>query len=157
MMQKTDLRLILVSSHLSHFLLTAEFYPLLEAEAETCGDARIVNHSSLGRLHTPNTGLEEKYFGPNGGNLGGDEMKMMDGGCFHRYFQRKLANSVFTYGLHEKFQSKHSKVRAISPVRPPHAIWWPDGTSDEVFGSLYDSNSRRWYDGSFEGNDAPGC
>jgi len=101
------------TNHLSHFLLTAELFPLLEAEAEKNGDARVVSHSSLGREWTPNNGLEEKYFLKNGGNLGGDEKIMMGGGPFHRYFQTKLANSVFTYGLHNKLQKKGSKVRAV--------------------------------------------
>jgi NAD(P)-dependent dehydrogenase (short-subunit alcohol dehydrogenase family) len=101
------------TNHLSHFLLTAELFPLLEAEAEATGDARIVNHSSLGRHYTPNKGLEEKYFKQNGGKLGGDELKVMGGACFHRYFQSKLANSVFTYGLHNKLQAKNSKVRSV--------------------------------------------
>jgi NAD(P)-dependent dehydrogenase (short-subunit alcohol dehydrogenase family) len=101
------------TNHLSHFLLTAELFPLLEAEANATGDARIVNHSSLGREFTPNKGLEEKYFKKNGGNLGGDEQIMMGGGPFHRYFQTKLANSVFTYALDEKLKAKGSKVRAV--------------------------------------------
>ncbi|MEE4281070.1 MAG: SDR family NAD(P)-dependent oxidoreductase [Pseudomonadales bacterium] len=101
------------TNHLSHFLLTAELFPLLEAEAEANGDARIVNHSSFGRLHTPNDRLEEKYFGKNGGNLGGNDIGMMKGGCFYRYFQTKLANSVFTYGLAEKLEASNSQVRAI--------------------------------------------
>mmetsp|Transcript_37268 Transcript_37268/g.68186 ORF Transcript_37268/g.68186 Transcript_37268/m.68186 type:complete len:329 (-) Transcript_37268:56-1042(-) len=102
------------TNHLAHFLLTAELYPLLEAEARATGDARIVTHSSGGRLYTVNKGLEEKYFRKNGGNLGGDSIKLMGGACFHRYFQTKLANSVFTYGLHEKLKAKGSKVRSIS-------------------------------------------
>jgi len=101
------------TNHLSHFLLTAELLPLLDAQAEANGDARIVNHSSFGRLHTPNDRLEEKYFGKNGGNLGGNDIGMMKGGCFERYFQTKLANSVFTYGLAEKLEGSDSKVRAI--------------------------------------------
>jgi NAD(P)-dependent dehydrogenase (short-subunit alcohol dehydrogenase family) len=101
------------TNHLSHFLLTAELLPLLEASAETVGDARVVTQSSFGRLHTPNKQLEEKYFGKNGGNLGGNDIGMMKGGCFYRYFQTKLANSVFTYGLAEKLTAKNSKVRAI--------------------------------------------
>ncbi|CAE7487528.1 unnamed protein product [Symbiodinium natans] len=101
------------TNHLSHFLLTAELFPLLEAEAAANGDARIVSHSSLGRLHTVNNGLEEKYFGKNGGNLGGDSIKLMGGACYHRYFQTKLANSVFTYGLHEKLAARGSKVRSL--------------------------------------------
>lgn len=101
------------TNHLSHFLLTAELFPLLEVAAEAHGDARIVNHSSFGRLHTPNDQLEEKYFGKNGGNLGGNDIGMMKGGCFYRYFQTKLANSVFTYGLAERLEASNSKVRAI--------------------------------------------
>lgn len=101
------------TNHLSHFLLTAELFPLLDAEAESNGDARIVNHSSLGREHTPNDGLEEKYFQKNGGNLGGNEQIVMGGGPYHRYFQTKLANSVFTYALDEKLSAKGSKVKAI--------------------------------------------
>ncbi len=101
------------TNHLSHFLLTAELLPLLEAEAAANGDARIVNHSSLGRLHTPKDTLEEKYFGKNGGNLGGNELKMMRGGCFYRYFQTKLANSVFTYELADRLKKQNSKVRAV--------------------------------------------
>ena len=63
------------TNHLSHFLLTAELFPLLEAEAKDTGDARIVNHSSMGRDHTQHKGLEEKYFGKNGGNLGGNSVE----------------------------------------------------------------------------------
>lgn len=102
------------TNHLSHFLLTAELYPLLEKEAQETGDARIVNHSSIGRNHTPNEGLELEYFEKKGGNLGGDSLTMMGGACFHRYFQTKLANSVFTYGLHDKLQAKSSKVRSVA-------------------------------------------
>jgi len=108
------------TNHLSHFLLTKELYPLLEkqaAEFESSDDGvdapRIVNHSSIGRDHTLNGGLERKYFKKNGGNLGGNSIGMMKGACFHRYFQTKLANSVFTYALHDKLRAKSSKVRAV--------------------------------------------
>ncbi|MEM9071371.1 MAG: SDR family NAD(P)-dependent oxidoreductase [Myxococcota bacterium] len=101
------------TNHLSHFLLTAELLPLLEAEADAIGDARIVSHSSLGRLYTPNDTLEQRYFERNGGNLGGNDIGLMKGACFYRYFQTKLANSVFTYGLSEKLKAKGSKVRAV--------------------------------------------
>ena len=103
------------TNHLSHFLLTAELFPLLQAEAKDSGGggACIVNHSSFGRLHTPNKGLEEKYFQKNGGNLGGNEIKMMGGACFHRYFQTKLANSVFTYALDEKLRASEMPIRVV--------------------------------------------
>lgn len=100
------------TNHLSHFLLTAELFPLIEAEAKATGDARIVNHSSMGRDHTQNKGLEEKYFGKNGGNLGGNSVKIMAGANFWRYFQSKLANSVFTYALHEKLEAKKIPIRS---------------------------------------------
>jgi NAD(P)-dependent dehydrogenase (short-subunit alcohol dehydrogenase family) len=99
------------TNHLSHFLLTAELLPLLEAEAEATGDARIVNHSSAARDMTK--ALEEKYFRKNGGDLGGDAYGFFTGPCFERYAQSKLANSVFTYGLHNKLQTKNSKVLAV--------------------------------------------
>lgn len=101
------------TNHLSHFLLTKELLPLLEVTALSLGDARIVNHSSFGRLHTPNERLEEKYFHKNGGNLGGNDVGFMRGGCFYRYFQSKLANAVFTYALAEKLKACNSQVRAI--------------------------------------------
>ena len=102
------------TNHLSHFLLTKELFPLLEAEAEQNGDARIVNHSSMGRLQTEHKCLEEKYFLKNGGNLGGNSITMwLGGGKMHRYTQTKLANSVFTYALHDKLMARNSKIRAI--------------------------------------------
>ena len=101
------------TNHLSHFLLTAELYPLLEKYAAANGDARIVNHSSGGRHMTPNKILEQKYLEKNGGNLGGSEMGMMSGPCFVRYFHTKLANAVFTKALHSKLQAKGSKIKAL--------------------------------------------
>ena len=115
------------TNHLSHFLLTAELFPLLEKQAREGGDARIVNHSSIGRNHTPNKGLERKYFERNGGNLGGDGIKMMGGPCFHRYFQSKLANSVFTHGLRNKLKASGSKIRAVCAH--------PGGSSDTNLGT----------------------
>jgi len=103
------------TNHLSHFLLTAQLYPLLEKYAAANGDARIVNHSSGGRHMTPNKGLEQKYFEKNGGNLGGSDMSQGMGGAppFLRYFQTKLANAVFTKALHQKLQAKESKIKAV--------------------------------------------
>jgi len=39
-------------NYLSHILLTTELLPLLKAQANEVGDARIVNHSSLASLYT---------------------------------------------------------------------------------------------------------
>ena len=36
-------------NHLSHFLLTKELFPLITLAAESKGEARIVNHSSIAR------------------------------------------------------------------------------------------------------------
>ena len=70
------------TNHLSHFLLTAELFSLLQAEAanddDDNGDARIVNHSSIGRSHTAHRGLERQYLERNGGNLGGDQVGMIN-------------------------------------------------------------------------------
>lgn len=102
------------TNHLSHFLLTSKLFPLLVAGSKEFGDARIVNHSSMARQGPPD-GLEEKYFGRNGGNLGGDEVKGMSGGPWERYGQSKLANSVFTQALHDKLQAK-KKFKSIRAV-----------------------------------------
>ena len=101
-------------NHLSQFLLAAELYPLVEAYAQEHGDARIVTHSSLGRLYTPNPGLESKYLEANGGHLGGNSNAAMRGAAYQRYFQSKLANSVFMYALHERLAARGSKVKAVS-------------------------------------------
>lgn len=105
------------TNHLSHFLLTALLYPLLETCASQTGaDPRIVNHSSGARHMTPNKGLERKYLEKNGGNLGGNSsgsIQNFGGPEIVRYAHTKLANAVFTKALHEKLQAKQSKVRAI--------------------------------------------
>tara|TARA_R110000868_G_scaffold306734_1_gene567970 strand:+ start:2953 stop:3927 length:975 start_codon:yes stop_codon:yes gene_type:complete len=86
---------------ISHFLLTKELFPLLKKSAE----ARIVNHTSMARLGAD---LEEKYFGKNGSNLGGngteEENSSFQGPRWYRYRQTKLANCAFTYGLKEKME-----------------------------------------------------
>lgn len=98
------------TNHLSHFLITAELFPLLKAHGD---DARIVNHSSIARKRIPD-GLEQQYFEKNGGNLGGNGTDMKTGGCWIRYRQSKLANSVFTQALHKKLQAANvSNVKAI--------------------------------------------
>jgi len=100
---------------ISHFLLTRDLFPLL-AKSD---DARIVNHSSGARLGPP---LEAKYFAKMGGDLGGDgtdtENASFTGPRWMRYHQTKLANAVFTYGLHQRLESagiKHVKSILAHP------------------------------------------
>lgn len=96
---------------ISHFLLTKELFPLmLKSKA-----ARIVNHSSMARLGGP---LEAKYFGKNGGNLGGDgteeENVSFQGPRWERYHQTKLGNAVFTYALKNKLEA--AGITNITPL-----------------------------------------
>lgn len=101
------------TNHLSHFLLTRELMPLLEKAASLRGEARIVNHSS-GARKRPFKPLDGKYFGKNGGNLGGNGNSMFFGGArWQRYQQSKLANAVFMLGLHDRLQATGSKVKAL--------------------------------------------
>jgi len=102
------------TNHLSHFLLTAEVWPLLERAAEKRGEARVVNHSSGARTQG-NKKLEAKYLGKNGGNLGGNESGCtpFSGNRWVRYQQSKLANVVFTYALDDKLKAANSKVKAL--------------------------------------------
>ncbi len=96
---------------ISHFLLTKELYPLMKKSPQ----ARIVNHSSMARLGGP---LKAEYFGPNGGNLGGDgtdeESHNFRGPRWERYHQTKLANANFTYGLQEKLAA--ANVTNVLPL-----------------------------------------
>ncbi len=100
---------------LSHFLLTKELFPLLKKS----DDARIVNHSSEARRGPP---LEAKYFGKNGGDLGGDGTEAENASFasprWARYHQTKLANCAFTYALHERLQAAgltHIKALVAHP------------------------------------------
>lgn len=83
---------------LSHFLLTKKLFPLLRQS----NDARVVQHTSMARLGAP---LASKYFGKNGGKLGGDgseeEAASFSGPRWERYHQTKLANCAFAFGLKE--------------------------------------------------------
>lgn len=94
---------------ISHFLLTKGLFDLLRAS----DDARIVNHSSMARIGPP---LQAKYFGKNGGNLGGDgdEQEGFGGPRWDRYHQTKLANLAFTYGLKQRLDKAGIKnVKAL--------------------------------------------
>ena len=83
---------------ISHFLLTKGLFGLLRQS----DDARIVNHSSMARLGPP---LEERYFGPNGGDLGGDDGEGFNTPRWARYHQTKLANAAFTYELKARLEA----------------------------------------------------
>ena len=96
---------------LSHFLLTKELFPLLKKSE----DARVVNQTSMARMGGP---LEAKYFGKNGGDLGGDgdgeSSSSFGGPRWDRYHQTKLGNCAFTYGLKEKLEAaKVSNVKSL--------------------------------------------
>jgi NAD(P)-dependent dehydrogenase (short-subunit alcohol dehydrogenase family) len=97
------------TNHLSHFLLTKELFPLLKAS----GDARIVQHSSVVRHGSP---LNAKYFGPNGGNLGGNSNSILfKGANWERYHQSKLANACFSAALATKLRDAKldASIRAV--------------------------------------------
>jgi len=94
------------TNHLSHFLLTKLLMPLLEKGAEAHGEARVVNHSSIARKGKP---LKAKYFGTNGGKLGGSEQAAR----WARYQQTKLANAVHTFALKDRLDAAGSKVKAV--------------------------------------------
>lgn len=101
------------TNHISHFLLTKELYPLLQKAKELRGEARVCNHSSEARHGKK---LEEQYFGKNGGNLGGNGASMVFGGArWVRYQQSKLANSVFTKALANKFGDSGIKAACAHP------------------------------------------
>ncbi len=96
---------------ISHFLLTKELFSLLKKSDA----ARVVNHTSGARLGSP---LDSKYFGKNGGNLGGNgtdqENESFSGPRWERYHQTKLANCAFTYGLSQKLEQHNiSNVKAL--------------------------------------------
>jgi NAD(P)-dependent dehydrogenase (short-subunit alcohol dehydrogenase family) len=96
---------------ISPFLLTNLLFPLIRKSKE----GRIVNHSSGARLGSDH---DPKFFGKNGGNLGGNgtenENDSFSGPRWERYHQTKLANCTFTYGLKNKFEELGIKnVKAI--------------------------------------------
>jgi len=100
---------------ISPFLLTRELMPLLRKS----DDGRVVNHTSGARLGPDH---EPRYFGKNGGNLGGDgsdeENAHFRGPRWARYHQTKLANCTFTYGLKERLDAAgvtHVKALVAHP------------------------------------------
>ena len=107
------------TNYLSHFLLTRELFPLIVAASKEYGDARIVQHSSASRHWTQHQSLEERYFlkQDSDGMLGGNNVKYffgLHGGPWYRYYQSKLANSVFAQCLHDRLlASKNEDIRNI--------------------------------------------
>uniref|UniRef100_A0A7S3Z824 Protochlorophyllide reductase n=1 Tax=Lotharella globosa TaxID=91324 RepID=A0A7S3Z824_9EUKA len=107
------------TNHLSHFLLTALVFPSLEKAANARGDARVVSMTSLAKS-SPNTPAEAKFYGKNGGNLGGDENKAsLSGPRWERYHQTKLANCIFTYALADKIEESKYKGKIKAVVAHP--------------------------------------
>ena len=103
------------TNHLSHFLLTKELYPLLKRAKDIRGEARVVHHSS-GARKIPSTPLEAKYLEKNGGHLGGNGSSMLFGGArWERYHQTKLANSVMTLALRDRFGNSGVKAVVAAP------------------------------------------
>lgn len=91
------------TNSISPFLLTKELFGLLRKS----DDGRVVNHSSMARMGAPH---DPKYFGKNGGDLGGDgteeENGAFTGPRWQRYHQTKLANCTFTYGLQQRLDER---------------------------------------------------
>ena len=109
------------TNHLAHFLLTRDVFPLLEKAAGLRGQARIVNHSSMARN---GRALQAKYFGQNGGNLGGNGNSIMaalfgvGGGRWERYHQSKLANVVFSLAMADKLQAAGKDKIIVASCAP---------------------------------------
>jgi NAD(P)-dependent dehydrogenase (short-subunit alcohol dehydrogenase family) len=102
------------TNHLSHFLLTKELYPLIKRAQELRGDARVVHQSSSARKAV--WALTAEYFGKNGGNLGGNGASMVFYGArWVRYQQSKLASSVFTKALADRFGDSGIKAAVADP------------------------------------------
>lgn len=102
------------TNHLSHFLLTALAWPLLQTAAERRGQARVVNHTS-GARRGPT--LDARYLGRNGGDLGGDGFPGF--GKWRRYQQSKLANLLFTYALADRIPATGPDASILSACAHP--------------------------------------
>eukprot|EP00284_Hemiselmis_tepida_P018459 CAMPEP_0174926602 /NCGR_PEP_ID=MMETSP1355-20121228/12535_1 /TAXON_ID=464990 /ORGANISM="Hemiselmis tepida, Strain CCMP443" /LENGTH=334 /DNA_ID=CAMNT_0016172645 /DNA_START=57 /DNA_END=1061 /DNA_ORIENTATION=+ len=99
------------TNHLSHWVLTAELFPLLKAAGDRTGDARVVYHSSGVRKQVNK--LEAKYFGKNGGSLGGNSTSFT-GARWRRYNMTKLANAVCGYALADRLRA--SGVTSVKSI-----------------------------------------
>ena len=87
---------------ISHVPLPRELQPLLRNSS----DARVVSHTSMARLGPD---LEARYFGRNGGDLGGDgtaeDNARFSGPGWAGYQQTRLANCAFTYALKRRVEA----------------------------------------------------
>ena len=108
-------------NHLSHFLLVAEVWPLLEAAATARGEARVVHHSSGARKFVPKGRFDPAYLGRRdasdfplscSGNALGWALPFQ-GPRWNRYALTKLANVVFAYALHDKAAAAGSRVKVL--------------------------------------------
>lgn len=101
------------TNQLSHVMMIHACWSMLEKAAAARGESRVVMHSSMAR-HAPAGKPEAKYFGPNGGNLGGNGASMLFGGArWVRYGQTKFANFMFTQALHHRLAAKDSKIKSV--------------------------------------------
>ena len=116
------------TNHLSHFLLTAELWPLLEKAADERGEARVVNHSSIARTFAfhLNGGFSGKYLKADLSKLGGNSSFSR----LSRYSQSKLANTLFTHAL----ATKQTKVKALSAHPGISATSLVSNTAQSGFG-----------------------
>ena len=97
---------------LAQWALVRALMPALERS----GAARVVSHSSMARFAAPGSDgefLEAKYFGKNGGQLGGDAVDFGTG-RWVRYHQTKLANVVFTMAFNDRAAAAKSTVTALA-------------------------------------------
>lgn len=106
------------TNSISPFLLTSELFSMLKNSK----DGRIVNQTSEARKGNKH---EPKYFGKNGGNLGGEgtkeENSTFTGPRWERYHQSKLANCTFTYGLKQKLEEHNIDNIKVLVAHPGYA------------------------------------
>lgn len=103
---------------ISHFLLTKELFPLLQAAKQ----GRVINHTSEARNVGPD--LEPKYFEKMGdddlGDDGTTEQAMkFEGPRWVRYHMSKLANAAFTYALKDHVSKSKSDTSVLSLLAHP--------------------------------------
>ncbi|KAJ3320822.1 hypothetical protein HDV06_004833 [Boothiomyces sp. JEL0866] len=88
------------TNHVGHFLLTRQLLPLLLKTSSP----RVVNLSSIAHLQAPSNGIEFE---------GINKEKTMSN--WTRYCQSKLANILFSKGLHKRYASSGLLVNSVHP------------------------------------------